>query len=200
MPAGRAYCSRRSHGISCWLGSFLNFMRVLHLSRFITSIAVPVVMFPLIFWLQIELGHEIGLFPLYMLPVAKMSWEFGWRGALFSVLLASVLWLFASKYSGLEFSSEWLRYYNSGIRGMVFLFAAVFVLLFKRVVQQHMRRMEAMRALLNVCHGCGAVQGSDGRWIPFEELLNQHRSKQSCECPKCTAAHSRAEPAAPVSK
>lgn len=163
-------------------------MRILTISRLVTSIAVPLVMFPLIFWMQIALGHEVGLFPLYMLPVAKMSWEFGWKGAVISVVAATCLWLAASSLSGQSFSFEWLRYYNAIIRGLVFSFVAVFILLFKRVVGQHMRRMEAMRALLNVCHGCGAVQGSDGRWINFEDLLKQQKAKQSCECPACTAA------------
>lgn len=169
-------------------------MRIIHISRVVTSIAVPLVMFPLIFWIQITLGHEVGLFPLYMLPVAKMSWEFGWKGALLSVVAATCLWLLASSVSEQKFSYEWLRYYNAIIRGVVFLFVAIFILLFKRVVEQHRRRMEAMRALLNVCHGCGAVQGSDGNWIPFADLVKQQKAKQSCECPQCTAAEKARHP------
>jgi len=165
-------------------------IRPLSISRFVTSIAVPLIMFPLIFWMQISLGYEVALFPLYMLPVAKMSWEFGWKGGLFAVILATCLWFLASSYSGQSFRYEWIRYYNAGVRAVIFSMVAVFILLFKHVVEQHRRRMEAMRALLNVCHGCGAVQGSDGKWIPFEALVRKQHLKQSCECPKCTAAQS----------
>lgn len=162
-------------------------MRLFHLSRFVTSIAVPLVMFPLIFWMQIRFGYEVALFPFYMLPVAKLAWEFGWKGAGAAVVLATYLWLLAGTYGGQTFTYEWMRYYNAGIRGVLFTMVAVFILLFKRVVEQHRQRMEAMRALLNVCHGCGSVQGSDGEWIRFEDLVLRS-SRQSCECPACAAA------------
>ncbi len=48
-------------------------------------------------------------------------------------------------------------------RGIVYFLAGFFILMFKRTLETHRQRMEAMRALLNVCHGCGAVQGSDAR-------------------------------------
>jgi glucose-6-phosphate-specific signal transduction histidine kinase len=162
-------------------------MRPLDVSRAILSLAVPLVMFPLIYLLQVNLSHEVGVFPLYMIPVAMLAWEFGWRGASVGVVLAMSLWLIASIENQQPFSSELLRYYNAGIRGFVFIGAAVTMVLFRNMVAQHRRRMEAMRALLNVCHGCGSVQGSDGEWIPFEQLgLKSHR--QSCECPTCAAA------------
>lgn len=163
-------------------------MRILHISRFVTSIAVPLVMFPLIFWMQISLGYEVALFPLYMLPVAKLSWEFGWKGGVFAVILATCLWLLSGSYSGQTFRYEWIRYYNAGVRAIIFSMVAIFILLFKRVVEQHRRRMEAMRSLLNVCHGCGAVQGSEGQWVSFADLVNQQNAKRSCECPECAAA------------
>jgi len=167
-------------------------MRLLHVSRFITSIAVPLVTFPIIFWLQIRLGYEVAVFPLYMLPVAKLSWEFGWRGGVSAVVLATCLWLLAGTYSGQSFTYEWILYYNAGVRFILFAMVAVFILLFKRIVAQHRQRMEEMRALLNVCHGCGAVQGSDGRWIPFDQLV-ERASRQSCECPACSAVSAAME-------
>jgi hypothetical protein len=163
-------------------------MRPLHVSRFVMSIAVPFVMFPAIYLMQRQLGWEVALFPLYMFPVAKLSWEFGWRGAAVSVVLATCLWLLGSSQNEQPFSTEWIRAYNALVRGFIFLAGAVFVLMFKAVIEQHRRRMEAMRALLNVCHGCGSVQGSDGRWIQFEQLA-AGPSRQTCECPTCAAVN-----------
>ena len=161
-------------------------MRILHISRFITSIAVPLVLFPVIFWLQIRLGYELALFPLYMVPVAKLSWEFGWRGGIAAVILSTALWVLASIYGGQTYTYEWMRYYNAGMRSILFIMVGVFIILFRRVVEQHRKRMEAMRALLNVCHGCGSVQGSDGEWIPLEQLVAR-ASRHTCECPACSA-------------
>jgi hypothetical protein len=159
-------------------------MRPLALSRFIMSIGLPVAIFPFTFWLQMQLGYEVSLFPLYMLPVAAMSWRFGVPGAIISVALATGLWFWGNLLTGFSYTYQWTLYYNAGARAVVFVMAAVFFILFKRVIEQHRRRMEAMRALLNVCHGCGSVQGSDGQWIPFERLTVLER-RQTCECPQC---------------
>jgi hypothetical protein len=159
-------------------------MRVLDLSRLFMSVGLPMVIFPVTFWLQIQLGYEVSLFPLYMLPIAALTWSFGLPGAFFSVLLATGLWYWGNVLTGYTYAFEWTRFYNTGARGAVFLMVAVFFILFKRVVEQHRRRMEAMRALLNVCHGCGSVQGSDGKWIPFDEL-SVSKTRPICECSEC---------------
>jgi hypothetical protein len=154
----------------------------------------------IIFSFQILFGYEISLFPLYLLPVAKLAWDFGPVGAFVAVITATACWVVSSVFSGQAYSSEWMRYYNGCVRGAVFGVTAWTLLVFKATVEQHRRRMEAMRRMLNVCHGCGALQGSDGRWIPFEELTEKAPPSQSCECPACTAAAARAETRNPFKK
>jgi hypothetical protein len=161
-------------------------MRPFHIFRTILSVAFPAIMFPVIYFLQIRLGYEVALFPLYLIPVAKLSWEFGWRGGVVAVVLATALWLVASFHSDQPYSHEWIRYYNTAVRGFIFTLTSITLLTFRQVIEQHRRRMESMRALLNVCHGCGSVQGSDGRWIAFHEL-NKITNDHTCECPSCTA-------------
>jgi hypothetical protein len=148
------------------------------------SIGVPIAFFPITFIAQLKLGYEVSLFPLYMLPIAALSWGFGLSGALLSILLSTGLWYWGNVLSGYTYTYEWTRYYNTGARAVVFAMVAVFIMLFKRVVEQHRRRMEAMRALLNVCHGCGSIQGSDGKWIPFDQLTVS-KVRPPCECPEC---------------
>jgi hypothetical protein len=160
-------------------------IRVLSLSKIVMRVLMPLMIFTLIFYAQVELGYEIGLFPLYMIPVAQLSWDFGWKGTLVSVLLAVFLWTWSSILSEQLYSVEWYRYYNAAIRGVVYLVFGVFILLLKRTFETHRRRMEAMQAMLNVCHGCGALQGSDGRWIPMDQLLNNTTSPNN-ECPTCS--------------
>lgn len=159
-------------------------MRPLSISRFFMSIGLPVAIFPLTFWMQLKLGYEVSLFPLYMLPIAALSWGFGGLGGFLSVTLATGLWYWGNVLSSVDYIYGWARYYNTGARGVVFLMVAVFIIMFKRVVEQHRRRMEAMRALLNVCHGCGSVQGSNGHWIAFNELTVPE-NRPVCECPQC---------------
>jgi hypothetical protein len=145
----------------------------------------PLAWFLWVFIGQIVLGYEIGLFPLYMIPVAALTWDFGWKGTAVGVIVAVCLWIWASALTGQEYSAEWIRYYNGIMRGVVYLVSGIFVLLFKHTLEGHRRRMDAMRSLLNVCHGCGAVQGSDGHWIPMDQLLTYRATPQQ-ECPTCS--------------
>jgi hypothetical protein len=161
-------------------------MRVVHVSRFLTSIAIPLVAFALIVTLQVMLGYEFAMFPLYVFPVVKLTWDFGWKGGVVAVVIASGCWLTASLYSSQPYTYEWVRFYNAGVRGAVFAMAAGFILIFRGIVEQHRRRMETMRALINICHGCGSVQTHAGDWRPFEDLL-RNPVRLSCECPKCAA-------------
>lgn len=163
------------------------------------SIGIPVLLFPLTFWAQLKLGYEVSLFPLYMLPIAALSWRFGGAGAFFSVALATGLWYWGNILSGYDYSYTWTRYYNAGVRALLFAAVGIFIILFKRVIQQHRIRMEAMRALLNVCHGCGSVQGSMGEWIPFDQL-SVTRARPLCECPECTKAAQGTGSRAPYAK
>lgn len=132
------------------------------------------------------MGHEIHLFPLYIFPVAILSWGFGWKGVTISVVSAVCLWISASAQSGQEYSTEWFRYGNGAIFAMVYLAAGVFVLLLRRTLEANRRRMGAMRAMLNVCQGCGALQGGDGRWIAMDRLLAGDTPARNTECPVCS--------------
>jgi peptidoglycan/LPS O-acetylase OafA/YrhL len=130
------------------------------------------------------LGYEVSLFPLYLISIAALSWRFEVVGGVISVCLATGLWYYGNVLTGVDYTYDWAIYYNTGARAAVFVMASIFLIIFKRVVEQHRRRMEAMRALLNVCHGCGSVQGSDGRWIPFDQL-RAPKERPVCECPEC---------------
>lgn len=159
-------------------------MRPLTLSRILMKTAIPVVSLPLIFGAQLLLGYEVALFPLYLIPVVHTSWEFGWRWGMVAVLMAVALWTCAMTLTGQPFSNHGILIYNGLVRGVVYALGAIFIVLFKRTLNVHRERMEAMRALLNVCHGCGAVQGSDGEWVPMNRLAAKPR-KFVCECPAC---------------
>lgn len=162
-------------------------MRLLGLSRIFMSTVLPLGICLGTFFLQIRLGYDVSLFPLYMLPVAAFSWGMGVYGAVLSVLLVTGMWYSGNVLTGYNYGYSWILYYNTAARAVVFIMVAVFMILFKRVVEQHRQRMEAMRALVNVCHGCGSVQGSDGRWIPFEQLTVS-KNRPACECPACAQA------------
>jgi hypothetical protein len=122
-----------------------------------------------------------------MLAIAGLSWELGLYGAASSVVISTYLWVTSMIKLNEVYSHDFIIYYNAGARTAAFIMVAYFILMFRRVVEQHRRRMESMRALLNVCHGCGSLQGSDGNWIKLEEL-GSVANRQVNECPCCRSA------------
>jgi len=162
---------------------------LLTLIRFLSRISASLIFFPLVFVGQVTLGPEITLFPFHMVPVAQLAWEFGRKGAILGAALAVVLWIVGSEVGAWEFSAEWIRYYNALVRGGVYLLAGVFFVLFRRTLESHRMRVEAMRSLVDVCHGCGAVRGSDGVWVSMDELDTFVATRERREeCLGCTRA------------
>jgi len=118
--------------------------------------------------------------------VVQLAWEFGRRGALIGVALATALWVWASFAGEWTYGNDWLRFYNGATRAVVYLAVAEGILLLRRTIERHREQMAAMRALLDVCHGCGAVRGSDDAWVPMDRLVEYSaRRVRVQECPAC---------------
>lgn len=164
--------------------------RATHSVRAVMRFLGPLVFFPLVFWGQSALGEEISTFPLHTVAVAHMTWEFGRRGAVAGVLLSVLLWYLGSVNAGWTYSAEWVRWYNAIIRGAVHAFSASMLLLLQRTIELHRQHIEGMRALLDVCHGCGAVRGSDGVWVPMDEVAHYAARRHAVqECEACGGTH-----------
>ena len=156
----------------------------LFISRYFLAVIIPLLIFIGTFFLQLNLGADASLFPLYMLAIAGLSWELGFYGAIGAVVVSTGLWITSMLMLNEVYSSDYIIFYNAGARTAAFIMVAYFILMFRRVVEQHRRRMESMRALLNVCHGCGSLQGSDGNWIKLQDL-GAVANRQVSECPCC---------------
>jgi hypothetical protein len=154
--------------------------------RFIMAVFLPGAIFPVTFYLQLHLGAEASLFPLYVFAIAGLAWELGLYGAVGAVFTASSLWIVSMLKLNEGYANSCIYYYNCLSLSASFLIVAYLVLMFRRVVEQHRGRMETMRATLNVCHGCGAFQDRTGQWIALGDLPAVH-SKLSNECPNCRA-------------
>ncbi len=156
------------------------------LSKAALTLLPSLLMFPLIYWLQVLVGHEVALFPLYLIPVSLLTLQFGPVGLALSSVAATICWIWANISSGKVYSHEWLRIYNGISRGVVYLFMGSLILAFRRTVAVHRERMEAMRSLLHICHGCGAIQGGDGEWVPAAKLSAAHSPRHVAECHVCS--------------
>ena len=162
-------------------------MPFLKISRILLAVFLPAIIFPITFLAQLYLGPDASLFPLYMLSIAGLSWELGFRGAIVSVIISTGLWVASHVIINQVYDNPFIIYYNAGARTAAFIMMAYFIFMFRRVVEQHRSRMESMRAMLNVCHGCGSLQGSDGKWIKLTQL-DELTVARRFECPDCAQA------------
>lgn len=157
-------------------------------SRTLNHLVIFCILFSLVLgvgFLQYSVPYEVSIFPLYLIPIALVLWHFGNLAGFMSSLMATIVWIIVDVASGRSYTHEWYRYQNAATRFIIFFGVVAMFALYQRTLETHRARMEAMRAMLNVCHGCGAVQGSEGNWIPFDELVSRSK-KQSCECPRCS--------------
>src|SRR5262245_27527147 len=87
--------------------------RFVDATRLLGRVSMPLIIFPLEFLAQAALGQQVWLFPLHMLAVAQLAFEFGRRGAIIGVVLSVTLWLSATYVADWQYDSEWFRYLNA---------------------------------------------------------------------------------------
>src|SRR5262249_50716491 len=118
-------------------------LRWLAISRMALRVLPSLISFPLILLLQIRAGYELSVFPLYIIPVMQLAWEFGWKGATAGTIVGTCLWVWGNDLSGWQYSQDWMRLYNGLVRAVLYAFCASGVLLFRRTLETHRRRLEA---------------------------------------------------------
>lgn len=140
------------------------------------------------------LNYQIGIGPVYFLLVAYAAWQFRspWAGVI-AAGAATFCRCLADLLRDLEYTAEGLTFYENAFMRLVIYLAVVYAMLtYRRTLEVHRQRLEAMRRLLPVCHGCGSLRGPDGRWHSFHKL-SQSPFPVIVECPTCA---DKAPPAA----
>jgi hypothetical protein len=132
------------------------------------------------------LRYQISISPVYFLLVGYMTWQFrsAWGGVA-GALAATVCRSWADYAHGQEYTAAWLSFYQNALMRLVVYLAVVYAMLtYRRTLEVHRQRIEAMRRMLPVCHGCGGLRGPDGRWHTFDKL-SQSPFPVVVECPSC---------------
>lgn len=160
----------------------MNFMKIIR--EFFLAV-FPLISLPLIMLLQVKLGYEVALFPLYMIAIAALTWRFGAVGGTLTAILAAVLWYWGIEITNTTFTYKWAVYYNAAARFALFIMMVFFLTMFRRIRDRQERLMESMRGLLHVCNCCGALQGSDGEWVPLGEIP-ERKAQEARMCPACS--------------
>ncbi|MFC1551998.1 ATP-binding protein [Candidatus Latescibacterota bacterium] len=79
-------------------------------------------------------GNEISFSIFYLLPVSLISWYLGKRsGVVFSVI-CSILWALNEFWGGHSYTNQMFIYWNTLVRGIIFLLAALILSKLKRLL------------------------------------------------------------------
>ncbi|MBL8062216.1 MAG: GGDEF domain-containing protein [Anaerolineales bacterium] len=71
-------------------------------------------------WLDYITGFEVSFSYFYLLPISLVTWYVGIRSGLFITGLGVLSWLGSNWLAGEVYTSEWIRYFNAGVRLAVF--------------------------------------------------------------------------------
>ena len=117
-------------------------------------------------WLDYVTGYELGVFVLYSVPVALVSWQVGrGPGILFS-FFSALAWLLADMYAGQHYSRPFFLYWNTGIRFICFVINAVTLAKIRQTGEEQRKLREklaaahaeitALKARTPLCAACHA--------------------------------------------
>jgi hypothetical protein len=149
------------------------------------SIVFIIILFAAVFLLDWKTGYEVSSFPVYLLPIGMAFFNFGARGGYIAALIGAALWTWSDILSGHPYAHELLRYENGAMRLLVYVIFVYGMSLYSETVAVHRRRLEETRRLIPICHGCGKILCSDGKWRMPEEAL-RIGAEVVPECSDCT--------------
>lgn len=86
-------------------------------------------------WLDFATGFEISFSFFYLLPISLAAWTLGPKHTNLVTTLSVLTWLYTNWLAGQKYSSEWIRFFNVGVRWAVFLFIANILIELKEALQ-----------------------------------------------------------------
>jgi hypothetical protein len=142
-------------------------------------------LFTVVGWIDFKLGTEISIRPVYFFLVSYVAWQFNTMAAgLGAAVVATVCRTLADYENGLHYSADWIRFETAFEWLLIFAATAYGLTAYRRTLEVHRSRLQSMRKMLPVCHGCGSIRGPDGRWRAFDEL-SRTPFPEVTECRDC---------------
>ena len=129
-------------------------------------------------------GYEVTSFPVFLLPILLATFQFGKVGGYGMCVISTAIWAGIDATNGHTYSHEFYRYWSVGSRFLVYLVFVYILTAYLRTVAVHRRRLEDLRAVMPMCHGCGKILWRDGTWKTPEEVFAA-ADGQLPECPEC---------------
>ena len=75
-------------------------------------------------WGDYATGFEISFSFFYLIPISIVTWYIGIRSGYFMTASGVLLWVVSNLLAGDTYSSEWIRFFNTAVRLVVFMMIA----------------------------------------------------------------------------
>lgn len=135
-------------------------------------------------------GYEISSYPVYLMPIFLTFFYFGKEGGYVACAVATIMWTLIDIADRHHYNLAIARYWAAFSRLAIYTLFVHGLSVYVKTVTIHRRRLESLRQLISMCHGCGRIFWRDGTWKTFEEAL-ELSSVEIPECPNCASGEKR---------
>jgi hypothetical protein len=143
-------------------------------------------------WLDFRSGYQIGLFPIYAVPIGWVAWSCGlWQSTGLVILSTYARVLTETRILHL-FDHDWAAWERGATRLLLLSFIAYSFNHFRVNIERKSAEARRLEGVLPICPACNRIRDEGGRWIDLEGYLREF-SKAEPEprlCPSCGGRHS----------
>lgn len=86
-------------------------------------------------WGDYVTGFEVTFSFFYLIPISIVTWYVGIRSGYFMTISGVLMWLSTNLMAGETFTSEWIRFFNTAVRLVVFMLIASLIHELKTALQ-----------------------------------------------------------------
>jgi len=128
-------------------------------------------------------GYDVSSYPAFLIPIFLGFFNFGKIGGYVACVLSVLTWGVLDYLNGHQVVFE-VRFWNGMCRLLIYGLFVYGLSLYVKTVNIHRQRLEDIRRMLPMCHGCGKILWKDGTWKTPEEVL-ELADAEVVECPDC---------------
>ena len=171
-------------------------MRLKYNARFGVPIAISFIF--LIGYLDYASGFKFNLFPLYLLPIAIISWNGNVAVTVFSSIVASVIITVKDRHNAIAYNMGIYFYWDTLIKVLMILLLSYSFWKIRRLMiekdtlnaqlQQSLAEIRELREMIPICAWCHSVRNDKGFYEKIETYLGKVTGSKLTHgiCPACT--------------
>lgn len=114
-------------------------------------IATIIILWIVVIVSDLTTGPQLSFTLFYLMPIGLAAWYLGWRGGWAMALVGTLAWFLCDLLNGIVWTSQLVRYWNTAVRGGVFLVVAYAISMLSEQLEheKELARTDALTGLSN---------------------------------------------------